>query len=323
MTSRLSVAVLAAFLFAGPASALSFTNLYVFGDSLVDTGTTQDLVVNVFAGSDPAPASAGYFDGRFTNGPNPADVLNLAIEGTLAVGSRLGGDNYSYGGARARDNSAVAPPLTADPIPDLGAQVAEFSGDVGGIADPNALYMINVGGNDIFDALTLAANAIDPTSLIADAAAAIATSVLTLQSYGAQHILVVGVGDVGSPPSANGAEAIGRFFSENLNTAILGALPAGATFFDTIALFDAVNADPAAYGLPVGLLTETSCLGDLGPADPGAACDAYSFFDNTHPTSAVLTVLGDELVATVPEPGTGFLLGIGLVAMAARRRMAA
>jgi len=319
---RILALVAVATLLASPAGAVSIdflTNLYVFGDSLVDTGNVQDLLVSNSFG-DPTPASAGYDDGRFSNGPIVTDVVNQAIEGTLAVGSRLGGDNYAYGGARARDNSAVGPPLTADIVPDLAAQVAEFAGDVGSVADPDALYMINVGGNDIFDAITLVLNSIDPTSTLVDAATAIATSVLTLQSYGAEHILVVGVPDVGSPPSANGAEALGRSLSESLNSLILGALPSDVMFFDTIALFDDVSADPTAYGLPTGLLTETSCLGDLGPSDPGSACDAYTFFDNTHPTSAVSTVLGNELVAFIPEPGTGLLVAFGCVALGIVRR---
>jgi len=309
----LGLAALATLL-ALPAAAVpigSLTNLYVFGDSLVDTGNTQDFVINVLAGPDPTPAAAGYFDGRFANGPIASDVVNQEIEGSNAVGSRLGGDNYAYGGARARDTSG------SDPIPDLALQVSEFSGDVGGSADPNALYMINVGGNDIFDAISVFLGSGDPTPIITDAATAIATSVLTLQGLGAQHILVVGVPDVGSPPSANGAEVLGRSLSESLNTAILGVLPAGTLFFDTIGLFDDVSANPTAYGLPVGLLTETSCLNDL---PPGSNCDAYTFFDDTHPTSAVSNVLGEALVAFVPEPGTGMLVAFGFIALGVRQR---
>jgi phospholipase/lecithinase/hemolysin len=64
-----------------------------------------------------------------------------------------------------------------------------------------------------------------------------------------------------------------------------------------------------------------SCLngGGAPPAGP-PTCNAYTFFDNTHPTTQVSQVLGNALVAFVPEPGTGLLVAFGVVAMAVRRR---
>jgi phospholipase/lecithinase/hemolysin len=291
-------------------AAAAYSNLYVFGDSLVDTGNVQQLVVGL-GGADPTPAASGYFDGRFANGINFADVVNQSVEGTNIDNSLAGGDNFAYGGARAR--------TTADIVPDLPAQLTAYT-NAHPLADPNALYMINVGGNDIFDVLS---NPSQASTIISAAASAIATSVLTLQGQGAQNILIVGVGDVGSPPSANGFEVQGRAASVSINSAILGALPSGTMFFDTMGFFDQVVANPTAFGLPVGLITEVSCLngGGAPPAGP-PTCDAYTFFDNTHITTQVSQVLGNALVSFVPEPGTGFLLALGLAAIAARRRSA-
>jgi phospholipase/lecithinase/hemolysin len=59
-----------------------------------------------------------------------------------------------------------------------------------------------------------------------------------------------------------------------------------------------------------------------GAPAPGGApiCDDYAFFDNVHPTTQVLQRLGDELIAVVPEPGTGLLMMFGLAVLSAGGR---
>ena len=67
--------------------------------------------------------------------------------------------------------------------------------------------------------------------------------------------------------------------------------------------------------------TTTACLA-AGAAPPSGAptCNDYAFFDNVHPTTQVLQILGEELITAVPEPGTAILLMGGLALLAARRR---
>src|SRR5262249_26053934 len=92
-------------------------------------------------------------------------------------------------------------------------------------------------------------------------------------------------------------------------------------YFDTIGLTDAVNANPTAYGLPAGLLTEVSCLNGGGAAPAGPpTCEAYAFFDNLHPTTQGLQGRGHNLISFVPEPSTGLLVAFGLAGIAVRRR---
>jgi phospholipase/lecithinase/hemolysin len=244
--------------------------------------------------------------------------MNLAIEGTNAENSLAGGDNYAFGGARARTDG--------DPLPDLTAQMGFYTSATGGVSDPNALYMINIGGNDVRDIVLQNLSGAARQAVIDSAALAIQTSVNTLYSSGAQYILFVGVGDVGAIPEilalGGGAPAAGRQASEDLNAAILAALPGTVQFFDTVALVDAVAANPAAYGLPPGINLTTECLSSASPPPGGPpVCNDYAFFDNVHPTTQVLQILGDELVAAVPEPGTAWLVAIGLIALGVRRRV--
>ena len=74
----------------------SYSGLYVFGDSLVDSG-------NAFIGTkgaQPSPAD-GYFAGRFSNGFNFADYLSFMISGKPTKALLAGGLNSAVGGATA------------------------------------------------------------------------------------------------------------------------------------------------------------------------------------------------------------------------------
>lgn len=289
-----------------------FSDLFVFGDSIVDTGNTQALVLAA-GGGDVAPAAAGYFEGRFTNGINPADVVNQAIEGENLTGSLLGGDNFSFGGARARDDG--------DFIPDLMLQVQAYLFSVTGVVDPDALHLINVGGNDVRD---IVINGADATETIATATGVITEQVRALKKAGAENILFLGVGDVGGIPEVTAlgddAAAVGRQASEDINLAIRSALqPLGVDFFDTLAFFDEITPMLEANGVNTAIPCLISGLSDpLGPP----SCDGFAFFDAVHPATASLQLAGNAIVAAlVPAPGTLALLALGLIGMGARRRI--
>jgi phospholipase/lecithinase/hemolysin len=303
---ELCVGALLALPVASPVAAATFNNLVVFGDSLMDAGN-----ISVTTGSTtPSPAS-GYYNGRFSNGPVASDFLNQAIEGSLSSPSLLGGDNYAFGGARGATNG--------DSIPDLTAQVSAYLARTGGTADPNTLYLINVGRNDVRDIL-LGAN---EATTIAAVVSAVTTQISVLSSLGAQHFLVAGVRDAGAIPEtiAMGPafQVAGRNASVAMSNAIFAALPAGVAKVDVIALFDAVTANPAAYGLPAGINLTQACLGS-GTPDPNGppTCNNYEFFDAVHPTTQVAALLGGAFIAAVPEPGTGMLVTIALLGLALR-----
>lgn len=201
---------------------MGYSGVFVFGDSLVDAGNALKLAQ--WYGSLPltdlpegAPtASLGYFQGRFTNGYNFADLIANKTIGVVTkpifpygyedpwIGAPIApfasdpsGNNlnFAYGGAQIRHGDEA--------VPDLDGQTDAFKDAVDGHADPNALYLVTIGGNDV---RSLAPNGGAPASVLQahaalDAAAdKLYTELSQLVAIGADNILITGVPDVGLIP---------------------------------------------------------------------------------------------------------------------------
>lgn len=99
VAALLASATLSFPILAVPAAAAPPT-VYAFADSLVDAG-------NLFiatGGAFPNPAQ-GYFNGRFTNGHDFTDYLQLDFTGAPTASSLTGGNNYGW--TRSRDRARL------------------------------------------------------------------------------------------------------------------------------------------------------------------------------------------------------------------------
>ncbi|MFG6431871.1 SGNH/GDSL hydrolase family protein [Pelomonas parva] len=305
--SSLAAAALA-MLCAGPASAVTFSDAYFFGDSLSDTG-------NVFTfGQMPA---GPYYQGRFSNGKVWVEYLAEGIgHADAAKANYQGGNNYAIGGARL----AVGPTSVL-------AQIGTFS-SVHAVADPNALYVVVGGGNDMRDARSG-----NPANIGAAATAAadnIKTALSLLAGKGAKNILVANLPDLGATPEAMalGLTGVSTQATDAFNSLMGGVVSYGQgigltmSFFDFAALGAAVRTDALTNGGGLYGITNvfTPCGGFQGSV--GISCSVSQFSDALHPSAASHALMGAAAIAAVPEPATYGLmaLGLGVVGFMARRR---
>ncbi len=182
-----AIASLAFMSAAARAATSPYDAIYVFGDSYCDVG-------NIYTATNGATPAAPYYNGRFSNGPiwidHVAGAWGLPLKASL-----LGGTDYAFGGAYV-----TIPENVPDSIPpSVPQQVALYLSSVHNHADPNALYVIEGGGNDILAAS--AANNVSVETLAFQIALGISESELALRRAGARHFLIPDLLDVGQLPA--------------------------------------------------------------------------------------------------------------------------
>jgi phospholipase/lecithinase/hemolysin len=313
-----------AFSATAPASALTPTQYIVFGDSFLDAGNVEAAVGPIF--TDP---SLGYWEGRFSDGPTWIDLLSYAQFGHPTRASLLGGTNFAVGGARGSGDDAQ--PLGV--IPGLPSQLALFGQylfQTGQAFDPDALYVINFGNNDVnyIQALADPMSPIFNPALIPGVQAAYVSNmvgaVVTLKNLGAKNVLLAGV--------PNPTEAEGQQLQALLTAGLDAIQPTlGNTNLlrlDYFAYFQGVLANPAAFGLRPDINFFTPCLAAIAP-NPNPDCSGYLSFDGTHVTAQVqgsISVFAARQfgLAAIPEPASWAMMVAGFVAAGAalRRRRA-
>lgn len=322
----LTAAVLLASLPAA-AQAMPYSQLIIFGDSLSDSGQFPDLGSPLLGGN----PTGGL---RFTNRTGPTYLSNnteyfdavatqrlAALLGLQALPStpilpqlltgNADGTNYAVGGYRTDQILASITAANGSVVDAGGGTIRTRNGyllDVPRV-DPNALFYINGGGNDVLQFVVT-----DQASAAA-AAADLVAGVAALQQAGARTIIVSDLPDVGLTPAgfAFGFRDAWSSASGLLNDELgsqLAALGGNVIRLNFRALLGEVRGDLATYGFDPLVsqadvcFSGNGCLADptwgLGGLTPNP--DRLMFNDGVHPTAAVQQISADYIYSILGAP---------------------
>ena len=310
---------------AAPAQAQQFSNVIVFGDSLSDAGYYRPFLLSL--GLPPALVAQM---GRFTTNPGPVwSELVAQRYGVTPAPSNAGGTIYAQGGARVALTPGITPPGQAErPI---STQITEFLGS-SGTANPNALYAIWGGANDVFvNVDAFGSGRITAAQLQANvlgAATAEVQQVGRLMGAGARYVVVFALPDIGATPQfqALGPAIAGQVtqLSAGYNTTLFSGL-AGAGLrvipIDVFSLFSEIRANPSAFGFTnnTGIActafppfttptTVTSLFCNQQTLVAPNAGDTYAFADAVHPTTRSHLIIAQFAESIIEAPAQYSLL---------------
>ncbi|RZA16743.1 MAG: autotransporter domain-containing protein, partial [Lysobacteraceae bacterium] len=241
---------------------------------------------------------ADYYDSN-------ADVAWKATGATPTLAS---GNNWAVGGARNGTNSVGALGYT----PSLASQYAAYLAS-GHAVDPNALYTVWGGANDLF---AVQANPAQAQAILGGAVAAQVGLVGALTQAGAQYILVPTIPDLGLTPAsrAGGAAAMAQAtgLTTTYNNALFGSLASANLHvipLDTFHFLQEVVANPGLFGITN--VTGTACQPQVTAqsltCNPTSlvnvnAPNTYLFADGVHPTSAAHKAIADFAISVIDGP---------------------
>ena len=302
---------------ASGARAQDYSAVVVFGDSLSDSGNVAQLLPLVPPGS------------SFTTNPDPVWAEIVAGEfDAFALPSGARGTNYAIGGACVNPDLpclVTVPGVGEIRLPGIDEQIALHVGSrPDGEADPDALYALWAGSNDLVDILEAAlmpapgAPPANPEAAIAETVRHYARAIQRLQDAGARHIVVFNLPDPGATPFAQSIPdprfsatltALAQGYNEALDAG-LGSLDDGIVPIDAFGLFDQVVRDPAKYGFtnvdgtacaPLSEAVNALACGPAGSLSPATyapgANESFLFADGKHPSGAAHAMLASVVAA--------------------------
>ncbi len=307
------------------AMAANFSQFFVFGDSLSDTGNTFTATGGRIPVATSSSGQPAYSQGRFSNGPIWVDYFGQQIgkQPTPFVPLQLnpslgstGGVNFALGGAQTGISSDF-PGFQAN-IPGVLGQVGLFSQQPNLPVDSNAIYSIFGGANDYFAGNTNVSQVVGNLT----------NSINLLAQKNAKNFLVFNLPDLGDTPFAKAENATGALnvLAQEHNKELASALDNLRTqrpdlniySVDINTLFNTVRANPEQFGFKD--VVDACVTGNfLSVTNVCSNPDDFLFFDDIHVSSRTNSLIANAALASiksgnksVPEPS----MGLGVLTLA-------
>jgi outer membrane lipase/esterase len=275
-----------------PANA-QFNGIVFLGDSNTDSG--RYLYLPEVKGN---PATFATFGG-FTTNPGPMWSTAIGSFFGLPVApsdSPAGGNNFAAGGARVSfENPANNEWSTA-------SQIAAYLASTGGVANPNALYVYDIGVNDLKPGTTGGlGNIVTPTpnfAAITTLAQQAVSQVTALSAAGARYILIPNTISIASPAAGtasgfgyNASVVQARAFYDQTVWTTLAANGIRFIPADFNSIYNYVLLNPSPFGITNTNVNTPACGVNLpspncGPANYVVPNAAQTYFYADGPATA-------------------------------------
>ncbi|OMH84524.1 Thermolabile hemolysin [Zancudomyces culisetae] len=305
MLAKYTLFSITTFEFAAIASAHSRT--LIFGDSISDIGNANRTV---------DPQGVPYWKGRFSNGPVWNEYFAKWSNHILI--------NYAFGGAVSNNTAIHIFDHQMPKVPDTLQQIDTFNATFGGkFSDDvlsNDIAVVEIGGNDIFDAVDgLRDGTLNPDAYSTSVSSSIGAAVSKLVNMGYKKFFIPNIPDISSIPAAHDASFFARMILRGLvaeinvkTNRILSNMQKnpslGIQYIKTLDLFNLIDK-----------IQEPEISSALGVINAKAPCyvmdskfkvtkscedsDKYAFIDIIHPTTRVHALLG-AIASTILQEGS-------------------
>ena len=297
----------------------TYSQVVIFGDSLSDVGNFAHVTEDTYGIAYPS-SEFNYSDHRFTDSnatyPGSGTYVGLWHEQLArrflgmapATNSLDGGTDYAYGDAQTLDGtSAVVEGPVHITVENMGQQVYDYLASVNGTADPDALYVVWGGANDLF------ADSTDAN--VSATAHRVTVLVERLAAAGARKFIVPNLPPLGDTPRYNTNATLSSNLNQacsdyrnDLNTDLDSAVTALAALGINVTI-----TRPDVFTLFQNILTNYGSFGftDVRNAARGEQIDvdASLFWDDVHPTTAGHNQIAQLAADILPGGHPAFFAG--------------
>jgi outer membrane lipase/esterase len=282
MCLRWAFAAIVLLIFMTPALAQNYNQMVVFGDSNVDSSYYRQLSNpnNNNNAAQIAAWEAAIATGAGAPTSRPGQMNSEVLAGffglTANPANLPGGTNYATSGAKNVTVNSNQTGGFRGAVPTT-VQISNYLFASGGAANPNALYLINSGANDVSFAVGDAGQGpypSNPDQYLRGAAGALAQSIADLKAAGARYVIVPGRPFSFPTGAANADERAARLLYTQALWSELDARGVNFIPADFNAVRVAIAADRAAFGFE---FIDTG-LGHTACTRPNAAL--YPFAQN-------------------------------------------